>query len=192
MDSFNKKSIIFSCFYLVLFGGLIYFVFMPALSRLKQNKATFDQKQQVLRNNYDKIESLQKIEKNPKEFDTLSTAVNELWPDNQDISKFIVQIESVAKDSNLVIDNFSVVESTVKKQKATDDSGNASSSNTKTKTDTGTKFSLAVKSPYSNIIDLIGKMETMARLNAISSIDMNYIDESTINLKLTGGVYYGK
>lgn len=192
MDTFNKKSIIFTCFYIVLFGGLIFFGFIPALNNLKQSKLKYDQKQQVLRDNYDKIASLQKIEKNPKEFESLSGAVNELWPDTQDISKFIVQIESVAKNSDLVIDNFSVEENAAAKAKPAADSENGSSSSSKTKDSTGTKFSLAVKSGYPNMIDLIGKMETMARLNSISSVDMSLIDASTINLKLTGNVYYGK
>ena len=178
MKNFTKKIMLIICLYITLFAAFLYYGYSPVSNRYKKNKSDEAEKKELIVKNNDKIASLQKIESNSADFDKIFTDVNNFLPDSLGVSDFMVQIEGLAKDSGVVIDSFSVEE-----QKA--------STTTKSKTDNGTKFSMVFKAPYSTVISLISKMETLARLNSISTVNMTGNGDK-ISVNLSGKIYYGK
>lgn len=195
MKQFWKKTLINLAVFALLFFGVIFFVLMPTYQRYTQDKSTDAKKKNIVEENNTKINSLQKIAKNSDEFEKIYQNVSNLWPDNLNVSEFMVQIEGLAKDTGLVIDSFSIEEQktitpTKAKSSDTDDNATATKS-TKTTANTGTKFTMTSKSEYSNVMDLILRMETLARLNAVSSINISAAGPS-LSINIVGHIYYGK
>jgi len=195
MKQFWKKTLINLAVFALLFFGVIFFVLMPTYQRYTQDKSTDAKKKNIVEENNTKINSLQKIAKNSDEFEKIYQNVSNLWPDNPNVSEFMVQIEGLAKDTGLVIDSFSIEEQktitpTKAKSSDTDDNATATKS-TKTTANTGTKFTMTSKSEYSNVMDLILRMETLARLNAVSSINISAAGPS-LSINIVGHIYYGK
>ena len=181
MKNFTKKIMLIVALYVTLFAAFLYYGYSPISNKYKTNKANEAEKKESIVKNDQKIASLEKIANNSADFDKIFTDVNNFLPDSLGVSDFMVQIEGLAKDSGVVIDSFSVEE-----QKAT-----TSSTSSKTKTDTGTKFTMIFKTTYPVMVSLISKMETLARLNSISTINMTGNGDK-INVNLSGMIYYGK
>lgn len=195
MSSTWKKTIIIVGTYLVIFIIVTIFALKPSIDGLKQNKQKVAAKQTELNQIYDKLDYLQKISKNSKDFESTEKIVNNYWPDNSDISQFIVQTEDLAKNNSLVLDNISINE--VKKTKTSTTKGEAddskqSSAAKKSTAPNGLQFTFNLRTPYSSILSLIKGMETLPRFNSISSINLSGTEDGNINMKLTGMIYYGK
>ncbi|MCL5410683.1 MAG: hypothetical protein M1324_02375 [Patescibacteria group bacterium] len=190
MSSIWRKTIIAAIAYLVVFIAIIIFALSPSIASLKQNKQKMAENQSKLNETYDKLNSLQKTNKHPEELKSAEDTVNKSWPDNSDISQFIVQTEGLAKSNSLILENLSIEES--KKQKvasSTDDKDSAKKKNT---APTGTQFTFSLKAPYSSILNFLKGMETLPRFNSLSLINLSGNEDATISVRLTGNIYYGK
>ncbi|MFA4995947.1 MAG: type 4a pilus biogenesis protein PilO [Patescibacteria group bacterium] len=182
MPSIWKKTIITVSIYLAIFVAITIFALKPSIDGLKQNNKKITSSRTELNQIYDKLDYLQKISKNPDDLKSTEKIVNNYWPDNSDISQFIVQTEDLAKSNSLVLDNISINE--IK---------NAQTSSTKKNSSpNGSQFTFNTRTSYSSLLNFIKGMETLARFNSISSIDLNGTEEGTINMRLTGKIYYGK
>ena len=178
MSKFWKKIYIIIAVFVLIYIIIIALFLIPSINNLKNNKVSLSQKQNELNENYSKITSFQKIAKNPEEFNLIIQTPHNYWPDESNISDFIVQTEGLANEVELIINNFSI-----------EDSSN--SGKKPEKKNESTEFSISAKTGYSNIFNLIKNMEELARLNSISSISLSATDED-ISLKMTGQIYHGK
>lgn len=190
MSTFTKKTMFIISLYGLLFVAFFYYGYAPINNQYKKNKADHLEKKETIVKNKEKISSLQKIVDNPQDFDKIFTDVNNFLPDSLKISDFMIQIEGLARDTGVVIDSFSVEE---QKQAATTKSTGEDSAAvaTKAKTDTGTKFSMVLKTTYPTMMNLVSRMETLARLNSINTISVTSNGE-IVNVSLSGKIYYGK
>lgn len=191
MSSIWKKTFITASVYLVIFVAIIIFALKPSIDGLEQNKKKIAASQTELNQIYDKLDYLQKISKNPDELKSTEKIVNNYWPDNSDISQFIVQTEDLAKSNNLILDNISIDENK-KTSSAKKDDSKQSSSAKKSNSPSGSQFTFNLQAPYQSILTFIKGMETLPRFNSISSISLNGTEESGINMRLSGTIYYGK
>jgi len=182
MSSSFRKIVLAIGAYLIIFVAIIVFALKPSLDGLRQNRQKVSSKQTDLNQIYDKLDYLQKISKNPQDLESNEKIVNNYWPDSSDISQFIIQTENLANNNNLVLDNVSINE--IKNTKT--------SSNKKDNSSNGSQFSLSLKSSYPSILNFIKGMETLPRFNSISLINLSGTTEGSINVQLTGTVYYGK
>lgn len=200
MTTGSNKTALSILLYVIVLGTVAYFGLTPALNNLKSNREKLTEKQAELDNTHKKLESLQKASKNP-ELQKISETVNTYWPDNLDVSYFIVQTENLAKNNNLIIENFSVEQpkatKTTKKStidesddKKKSDSGEKTQSSKKTSM--GTQFTFTTKSSYNSILSLIKDMEILPRYNSISMLSINGDQDGQVDLRLTGNIYYGK
>jgi len=192
MTSAWKKIIITASAYTAIFIALIIFALNPSINSLKQHKQKLADSQNKLDETYLKLNSLQKIDKHPEEFKATSEVVNNLWPDNLDISRFIVQTENLAKTNNIILENFSVDEIKNTAKSTAKDSDSETAKSEKKKTETGTQFTFSMQSPYNSTLSFIKGMETLSRFNSISSINLSGNDSGIISMRLTGSIYYGK
>ena len=188
MTNLFKKIIIFFIIYLLILASVIFLFFMPQISNLKKDRQAFLDKQQELDQGKARLTSLQKINSKKDEFKTTSDTINTYLPDNLEISRFVVQIEGLAKDLGITVDNFSIEEKAATNTK-NDSSKDSKDSKNK---ETGTKFSLSAKAPYPSIISFIKKMEGLARFHSISSINLSVSENGAVDFNTTGYLYYGK
>lgn len=192
MNSFSKKSIFVLGLFAILFFGLSYFVFLPINDQYKKDKAEYAEKQETFNQNNDKITSLQKIVDKPDDFDKIYTDVSNFWPDTLKVSDFMVQVEGLAKDTGVVIESFSIDEQKqVAAPKVTDEDSAAAKTTAKTKTNAGTKFTMVFSASYATTLNVISRMETLARLNSINSVGLTGTKDG-LSVNLSGTIYYGK
>lgn len=195
-SSMNKTASLIALFVVVI-GAIIFFGFLPAMKNLKTNRDKMASKQSELNETYKRINVLQKSSKKPEEFAKISESVNNYWPDTLDVSHFIVQTESLAKANNLIIENFSVEQPKVAKpapkpSSSTDSKTAPESKTVKKSTGSSSQFTFTTKSTYGSVLNLIKGMETLTRLNCVSVLNFSGNEEGSIDLRLTGSIYYGK
>lgn len=178
-----KNYLIIGSLLIILSALTLFFFILPQYNNFQHNKNKLNDLQQKTAQNSSKIAALKASSTNPTYLDKVYKNVNNLWPDNLNVSEFIVQIEGLAKDSNLVIDSFSIEE----QKNAT---SNTKSANQKNKP-TGTAFTLSFKSGYGDFIGFLVKMENMARLNSINNLSINS-DSENLTINITGSIFNGK
>lgn len=179
-----KKAIVLLAIYLIAILGIGFFITYPAIKQIQKNKASLFSKQKQLKELYAKVDTLEKINKDPEAFGLIYNTVQGYWPDNQDVSSFMIQTEGMAESKQVVMENFSVTQTTADKK---NEAGKKSAIN---KSNLG--FSFSVKSGYPTILSIVQSMETLARYNSIKSINFNLTGDSTVSTVITGNVYYGK
>lgn len=187
---FNKSSLSIGL-YIVVILSVVFFGLLPAIRSLKGNEDKLAKKQTELNQTYQKIETLQKDSKHPEEFSKISETVNNYWPDNLNVSQFIVQTEEMAKNNGLIIENFSVEEPKTVKPAPTSNKTDSASKTAKKAPD-GAQFTFTSKTTYNVVLNLIKSMENIARFNTVSMINLSGDQDGQIDMRLTGKIYYGK
>ena len=197
IDYIPKKSIFGLVLYIVIFAGIIFFVLNPTLNEIEKNKKAIISEQKQLAANYDEIASLQKIEKDKEGFEAIKNTVLGYLPASLDSSQFIVEVEGLAKKTDITIDSVSMsaTSSSVTPLKETtktaDDADKKET--TKKKTNTGTQkneFSLSTKAEFSKSMAFLQQMEKLSRFNSISSISIVPLENTSVDVKITGNIYY--
>jgi len=181
-----KRKILLLIGVLGLFIGALFFVVSPTLANISQNKKILSEKQVELKTLSSKVDTLQNITKHPEEFKTINDTVTNYWPDNQDISKYIVQTEGLATAKNSVLENFSVTPQSSTKKK------NDNKKVLAYQTFDSVQFSFSVKSHYTTVKEIIESMESLARYNTLSSINLILNEDGLINASFIGNIFYGK
>lgn len=175
------KPVIVAAIFVLVSVALVFFVLMPSLQNLRQNQTSLAEKQAVLTEKQTTLASLEKLNKNIGEFNMVYDNINNLWPDTTNVSGFIVQVEGLAKEQNIVIDNFSVDEANSSKKEGSDDISKG-----------GTGFTLTAKSTYPVFFDFLTKLQSMARLNSITKISLGQETGDSLSINITGKIYYGE
>lgn len=206
ISPFYKKSIISISIYLLLFFALILLILLPTSKKLKQNKILIKEKNATLENNFSKISSLQKVEKNIDEFNKINETVVGYLPPLLQSSQFIVEVEGLTNSLGITIDNFSMnatssafdTGSKTKTETKSSDSDLSSSKNNSNQKETKKKnsgtqqnqFTLSVQTDYNKALEFIKQMEKLSRFNSVSSINISSKEDNLINLKIDGYIYY--
>lgn len=161
--------------------AFIWFFIWPQAKSLMGNQTEIKKQNDLFEQVQAKNESLIKASKNSPQISQAADTVNNLWPDSEDVSQFIVQAEGLAANKQIVLDNIAVYEASASTK---------TNANPSAKTPVGTKFSFNATAPYSSTFDFVAGLEKLARFNTISSIALSS-NESTgqINLKLNGNIY---
>ena len=178
MNSTMKKNLIYIFLLVILFAIIGFFITIPAIQNLSETKQTLNAKQAELDSLSEKVSILQKASIKKEENQEIIDKTNLLWPDSQDISKFMIQTENMAKKNNIVMENFTVSQSTdtVKKVK-------------QAKKSIG--FSFSSQADYPTTFNIIKDMENLDRFNAIDTINMLLKDNGILTININGKIYYG-
>jgi hypothetical protein len=183
--SITKKYIFYFIFIILGFAAVTYFFTLPAMENVRANKIVFEKKQTELQNLYAKVDILEKASKDSSGYNKIISTINNYWPDNQEISTFIIQTEELAKAEGIVLENFSITQ-------ITSDQKKADAKTSKTTAKSYVKFSFSTKSTYPVAYDLLKNMEILARFNSINQISLTLDQDNAVNTTLTGEIYYGK
>ena len=180
MTPFIQKIIFATVIGLASFGLLFAFVALPLTQNISQNKKNLAKKSQEYSNLQESYETLKKTHENAAETENIYKKVIGLWPDDKDVSNFIVSLEDLAIGGSLTFDNVSIVESQKVSKKA--DSSKA----------TGIQFSFNTSGSFGAILETLRKLEKFERFNNISLVDLSTKSDGAISAKVSGEVYYGK
>jgi len=201
IENIPKKSLYSFGAYALIFGAIIFFVLQPTLVDIENNKKSIVEQNKQLAANYDEIASYQKIEKDKAGFELIKNTVFGYLPTSLDSSQFIVEVEGLAKKTNVTIDSVTMSATSTtfgaKKTAAaapSDDAGDKkstdSSSNKKTKGGTQqNSFVLSTKADFASSMSFIQQMEKLSRFNSITSVTIAP-NETGVDIKLTGDIFY--
>jgi len=198
MQSISRKSLISFGTYAILFAGVVFFLLSPALTDIENNKKNIIEERKQLATNYDEIASLQKIDKDKAGFEQIKNTVMGYLPNSLNSSQFIVEVEGLAKLTEITIDSVtmsatptSVGGAKVTPKIETEDTENKTATTTK-KTKGGTQqnsFLLSTKADFTKSMAFIKQLEKLSRFNSITAITIAPT-EDVVNIKLTGNIYY--
>lgn len=202
MIRIGKHHIVISLGFMLIFGITIFWFTAPTLSSLAVNKKAFYDKQAELNLIYQKTDALRSAQKKQDQYKEAVDRVATWWPDNQDISKFIIQTEEMAKKNNTVISNFSIsqpvaVKKPIEEEKETKDAkSDAASQATNKKTPAkpvkkSSQFNFSYQSTYPVAHSILEAMEGFDRYNTVDSVNMIVNEKQEVSTSLVGRIYYG-
>ncbi len=180
MNDFIKKFILIGIGIIIIGFLFFWFITKPAVASYNKHKLESSEKKSELITNQKKLSILKKSRSTESNLGKVLKEVSVLWPETTEISRFMVQTEELAKSKNFVMDNFSISETTIKK-------------NDKEPEDTTiTNYSFNTAASFPTIVEIIKSMERLERYNSISRIDLSVKENDLLNLTLNGRLYYGK
>ncbi len=191
---FTKKYFIFVALLSLFLGGVVWFGVVAQIQTIISNNTLIKQKISDNTKTEERIAKLKEASSNSAEVTKAFDTVNNLWPDKEDVSKFIVQSEGLASEKQIVLDSITVAEMVVKDTKSTaktskDAESIDSSVSKKVTKETGIKFSFQTVAPYNQLFDFIVGMERLARFNSESQISISGAAGNELTLRLTGYIY---
>lgn len=200
MKSVLTKMLIKIAVSFLVIIAIFYFLIMPKLSQLIVNQLALEKVSSDYRRADDKLADLNKIAKNKTSLDQAKSTVFAYLPDEPSPSTFIVGLEQMTSQIPIIIDSLSVTEAKAQAttSKTSTDSTSTSASTSATKNikvaEKAYQFDASFKISYDKIATFLTKMESMSRFNTITKITIGSLDsnDSTLDFKATGKIYYGK
>lgn len=193
--------------YVAIIVLVIIFGLVPKLSQLSKNQNDLEKAKKELADTSDKRATLEQLSKDKARIDLINNTTLEYLPKDSDSSDFVVKVEALAKQLDVIVGNFSFAEvktETVKKtttDENTTGSKNSTTDNTETTTkttqkaapQTSTEFTMLITADYGKILQFLEKMETFPRVNVVDSVTISgYTKEkNTMTLKIVGRIFYG-
>jgi Tfp pilus assembly protein PilO len=176
----------------ILVIAAFYFLFLTSkINQLVKNQSDIEKISLELRNADKKLQQLKDVDKNKKSLEDTKILVNNFWPEEQEASSFIVNIEQTTTAIPLIVDSLNVAEPKATKATKTTDKKDTKTSAPSNKY---LDFTASFSSPYQNILTFFEKMESLSRFNTIESVSLGGYneDEGTLNLRVQGKIYYGR
>lgn len=189
---------------LVVILGLI-----PKLSELTKNQDDLEKSKHELADTTDKRTTLEQLSKDQTRIDLINSVTLQYLPKDSDSSDFVVKVEALAKQLNVVVGTFSFTQVKAEAPKKTDTTdentaSKSSASNTKSTTDSSTttkkaapqtssEFTMVISAEYSQILQLLEKMESFPRVNVVDTINVSGYnkEKNVMTLKIVGRIFYG-
>jgi hypothetical protein len=181
----------------ILIGALLWFGVISQAQKIILNNEASKEKNEQLTKLQAENDSLEKADKNSAEVESIHEIVSNLWPDTEDVSKFIVQIEDLAQEKGVVLSNIAIAETAPKETKSTAATSTKPSNVTdstastakKASKNSGIRFSFDTAAKYNTTLDLITSLEKLARFNSLNSINLSKGSNDTLTVKISGYIY---
>lgn len=181
-SSIASKSFIKFLIYVIIFIGIIFFLLNPALDEIEKSKKTITDERKALSANYDEIASLQKIAKEQISFNAIKNTVLGYLPGSLNSSQFIVELEGLAKNTDITINNFSMNATSINTEK--------DPKKKKKSTTQQNDFSLNIKADFAKTMSFVAQMEKLSRFNSISTINITSTENNGADVTIKGSIYY--
>lgn len=179
MSKTIKNFIFFLIVFLIGGGLLVFFIIWPTTQNIAETKKAISKSENELLQAQTKYDNLRKISKSENTASML-TKITDLWPENKEISNFVISMENLAKSENLTFNNLSLSDIATKKTKGSKD------------TSSKVQFSFTTEGQYTQIMSVIKKLEKFERYNTITNLAFTKKGDGNINATITGVIYYGK
>lgn len=203
------KYLIGAGIYVAVIILVVIFGLIPKLSELTKNQGDLEKSKHELADTTNKRTTLEQLSKDQTRIDLINNTTLQYLPKDSDSSDFVVKVEALAKQQNIIIGTFSFTQAptTTPKTTATDEnsasakSTSSSTSNTANTTSTTKKaapqtsseFTMVISAEYSQILQLLEKMESFPRVNVVDTINVSGYnkEKNVMTLKIVGRIFYG-
>jgi Tfp pilus assembly protein PilO len=165
-----------------IFAVSYFFVLRPLISEYRESQTVYADKSNEVATMDEKINLLQIKQKNRDEIDKMSREIDKLYPDSPETSDFIIQIEKLANEKGVIINNLSISESKGSDTKKTKDA----------KDSQGMTFSFDLSTSYNSLVDILRSLEHFERLTSLDNVNILSHNDDALNIKITGKIFYGK
>lgn len=174
-----KSSILYLCLLVSMALLLIFFVVTPLVQNVRQNKKMLADKQALFISQEEKASLLKNMQKNPEVLKNKVGVIDSLWPNDKEVSSFIVDIENLANAKGITIKNVAISENVISKEKS------------KTKR-SSIQFSFDIKTDFDKDMAMIKSLEKFVRFNNLRQLNFSKDEEGLVSMKVTGLIYYGE
>ena len=176
-SGFWRRQSIVIIFLIVTLALISIFVTRPLLSNINETKRVLVLKNDELSDLQDKTIKLQKIAKTTDP-DESYVKVSHLLPDNAEVGNFIIQLENLSTNRQVLIKDLSIAE--IKNIKEIG------------KVTPSTQFFFDFDANYQTLLQLVRDLESFERFNSIETINLLSQDNQAIAVKISGRIFYGK
>ncbi len=189
MKTIQTKNYILTLVYLVIIIALVVFGILPHVNELSANQSEYSETKNTLDATLKKYTQLAELAKSEQEILSVKEDVDELVPDDQNTSDFVVKLEALAKD--LAIPDYI---SSISTNQASSTSATTSAAKKKEDSKKEISYSISFSSNYTTIESFLDKLYNFPRFSTIKNINITgYNSElDTLNFKTNGTLYYGK
>lgn len=189
---------------------VIVFGLTPKVNQLSKDQKDLSKAKQDLVDTTDKRTTLEQLSKDKPKIDAVNQTTLEYLPTSPDTSDFVVKVEAMAKELNVIVGTFSFTQAqeTTKQTTTTEDTSSStknSSSTSSQESDTSNKtsqkaapkdsaeFSIVVSADYGQVQQFLINLENFPRVNVVDTINISGYNQekNTLTLKITGRIFYG-
>ncbi|OQA04437.1 MAG: hypothetical protein BWY68_00317 [bacterium ADurb.Bin400] len=210
MSPFWKKAIVLLTATSVLSTVLIVVVILPNVREILSMQLKVVEKQKDVDRMQAKLDSLKTANRSKESINRAYLLTNDLWPSEENVSQFLVQVEGLATEKAVALSDLTVNEIIIQPPKTSNTASQASTSTSNsTKESSESKdgeddaaskkkakgsndriqFMMSGNADYTSLIGFIVSMERLARFNSISSINVFRDKENHLNFSLNGHIY---
>lgn len=196
--------------YIAVIVLIVIFGLVPKLSQLTKDQNDLTKAKQELVDTTDKRATLEQLSKDKSRIDLVNETTLEYLPQNPDTSDFVVKVEAMASQLNVIIGTFSFtqVKETTKKTATDETTSSSKSSSTTDSQETAdstsktsqkatpqnsAEFTMVVNADYGQIQQFLINLENFPRVNTIDTMNVSGYnkEKNTQTLKITGRIFYG-
>jgi len=195
---------------LIIVGLMGYFFIMPSYSKMTTAKEQLQTQQTTYLQDKKQIEDIKNNETYYQEILKNSAKTDELIPSQKDIDNFVIQLEEIAKRSNISLKTVGITTPTPEssKQPATEGTGSTQgqsqgqSSSTTTEKTAPTQaakkgnlnfytisFKLSLTGNYASILEYLSLMEHINRFVTIKKVSINSSSINILDVEIDGEIY---
>lgn len=199
------KYLIAAGIYIAAIVLIVIFGLIPKLSQLTKNQSDLEKAKKELVDTTDKRATLETLSKDKPRIDEINNITLGYLPKTANPSDFVVKVEALAKQMNIIISNFSFTEvktttaaKTTNEEDSTGKKSSTESTSTATKTtqkaaQNSSEFTMIINADYNQVQQFIEKMEAFPRVNVVDTISISgYTKEkNSMALKVVGRIFYG-
>jgi len=178
-----KTSLLYLLLVCSLTAILIIFVTLPTVTSIRENKKTLSAKQTEFVSNEEKVSILRGLQKNQDSLTARIDKINSLWPDQSEVSNFIVNLENISAFENINLKNIAMSEPKT---------AASNSTASKAKKKKSVQFSFDTQASFAQNLAIIKNMERLSRFNSIKQLNLTRGEDDVVFMKITGNIYYGQ
>lgn len=173
-----KSLVLYLILLLTLLCLTTFFVVFPLISTIREDKKQLAETQLEYNDDENKAIALRSLEKNKDNLEAKADQIDKLWPDDKEVSNFIVDLENLANSQSVTLKNVAI--------------GEATSSAKNDKKNKQIQFSFDTKASFDQNLTIIRNMEKFSRFNSLSQINFSKDSDGLIIMKIAGLIYYGQ
>ena len=170
-------------FILILVTYLIYNNYtVDQANRLRNLALEEDKLKSELSLKYGQVKSVPLFINKMKDLGQLESQVSQRFPNTEELSLVLIQINQVAEDTNVNITNFSP-----KNLNKVELVGGNKTGNIMTET-----YNLNLNANYIDFVNFIFQLSKLARLTEVTNVNMARVDDNKINVNLDIKIFYSR
>ena len=165
------KNLFFLLFIIALtYSALALLVVTPTVTSTTSNQSNLQENYAKISDLENTIKELERWQKNESVLNVMVGNVDHLWPIESGVDSFTTKIRKAASNNGVNIAKLSF----------------------EMPKDGTATYSLEGAGNYTNIFHFVEDLGNIDRFNTVPLLEMTSADSSSINLKITGQIYYGK